>query len=348
MELVRHYGGLNRPAGPAVSVCIANYQGEALLADCLESVFSQDCPGGLEVIVHDDASTDGSVELLRTHFPQVVVLASKENAGFAAANNRMVELARGRYVLILNNDAALHAGALQALLDAAAQMPLAIHTLPQFDWESGVLVDRGCLLDPFYNPVPNLDQRRSDVAMGIGACLFMARSLWHQLGGLPEWMGSLAEDVFICCLARLLGHPVRVTGTSGYRHRQGHSFGGNRPRSGRLDTTTRRRALSERNKTAALVVLTPGPIMWPLLGLHLFLLAAEGVALTALLRTTTPWRLIYAPAIGSIFERRGSLAELRRQAQTRRNTSIAGFFSTTWWWPRKLSLLGRYGLPRIR
>lgn len=348
MAMVQQIDGLNRPSAPAVSVCVANYQGERLLSDCLESVYSQECPGGVEVIVHDDASADGSVELLRTRFPQATLLVSSENAGFTVANNRMGAVARGRHLLLLNNDAALKPGALLSLLRAANAMPGAIFTLPQFDWNSGELVDRGCLLDPFFNPVPNLDPSRSEVAMGIGACLFLSRTLWHDLGGLPEWMGSLAEDLFLCGLARLQGHPVRVVNGSGYRHRQGQTFGGNRVEAGRLNTTMRRRALSERNKTSALAILTPGLLMWPLLTLHLALLATEGLALTVLLRTTKPWRSIYGPAITSTFRHRRMLWALRRQVQAGRRVSVAQYFSTTHWWPRKLALLGKHGLPTIR
>lgn len=340
--------GSSLVANPAVSICIANYQGEQILADCLDSVLSQDCPGGMEVIVHDDASPDGSVSLLRNRYPNVVVLAASENVGFSVANNRMANVARGRFLLLLNNDAALHPNALQALLEAAREWPEAIHTLPQFDWETGSLVDRGCLLDPFNNPVPNLDVERDEVAMGIGACLFLPRTLWHSLGGFPEWMGSLAEDLYLCGLARLRGHAVRVASGSGYRHRQGQTFGGNRTRDGRLDTTTRRRALSERNKTAAMMVLTPGAVLWPLLAMHLALLAAEGLALTLLLRSSAPWREIYSPAVLTPFRQRHLLSQNRRSAQAQRRVSVAGYFATTHWWPRKLSLLVRHGLPTIR
>ncbi|GAB2490350.1 glycosyltransferase family 2 protein [Arenimonas alkanexedens] len=339
--------GANRPLRPVVSVCIANYQGEQLLHDCLASVMSQSIDGDIEILVHDDASPDGSVALMRAEFPEVTVLAASENAGFTVANNRMVDQARGTHVLLLNNDAALLPGAVQALL-ALVSADGGIATLPQYDWTTNELVDRGCLLDPFCNPVPNLDPDQSDVAMGIGACLCLPRALWHELGGLPEWMGSLAEDVFICGLARLHGHPVRVTQASGYRHRQGHSFGGNRAQSGRLNTTLRRRALSERNKTSALVVLTPGLALGPLLLLHWLLLLAEGMALTLLLRSVAPWRDVYAPALTSVFRQHRLLCDQRRRAQSGRRVSLGRYFATTRWWPRKLSLLGRYGLPVIR
>src|SRR6185312_14527399 len=105
-----------------------------------------------------------------------------------------------------------------------------ILTLPQYDWQSGALVDRGCLLDPFYNPVPNLDPAQTDVAYAIGACLWIPRQQWNELGGLPEWMGSIGEDIYLCCVARLRAIRVIALSCSGFRHRLGATFGGARIR----------------------------------------------------------------------------------------------------------------------
>ncbi|MCZ7654266.1 MAG: hypothetical protein M5R42_08205 [Rhodocyclaceae bacterium] len=74
--------------------------------------------------------------------------------------------------------------------------------------------------------MPNRDPRRQDVAMVAGACLWIPKHLWDELGGFPEWFGSIGEDLYLCCMARLAGHPVRAPGTSGYRHGVGASFGG--------------------------------------------------------------------------------------------------------------------------
>jgi hypothetical protein len=65
--------------------------------------------------------------------------------------------------------------------------------------------------------------------------------------------------MYLCCVARLWGHPVRALPASGYRHWQGKSFGGNRVADNRLSTTFRRRALSERNKTFVMAMTRPSP-----------------------------------------------------------------------------------------
>lgn len=333
-------------SAPPVSVCIANFNGERLLPDCIDSVLAQGIDG-VEILVHDDASTDGSLALLASRYPQARVIASTENVGFCVANNRMADVAKGDYLLLLNNDAALNPGALRALLSEAGHPGgEAILTLAQHDWESGTLVDRGCLLDPFYNPVPNLDPDRADVAYVIGACLWIPRGLWNELGGFPAWFGSLAEDMFLCCVARLRGIPVRCVDGGGYRHRQGASFGGNRADGG-LRSTYRRRALSERNKTRVLMLATPTRAMWPLLALHLSMLGIEGLALSLLRRDPSLWREVYRPALLAPFREYRVLRARRQEIQTMRTISVTDWFSVVRWQLRKLAMLVRHGVPKV-
>lgn len=349
MALVEHRSALSRPLAPLCSVCIAHYRGPEMLAACLDSVLAQDCGFSYEVIVHDDASGDDSLDLLCHRYPQVDVLASAANVGFCVANNRMVAHARGEYVLLLNNDAALFPDALATLADAAAaQTPPGILTLPQYDWESAALVDRGCRLDPFYNPVPNLDPARREVAMAIGACLWIPRAAWQRLGGFPEWLESIGEDLYLCCAARLAGLPVTALDSSGYRHRQGHSFGGNKPREGRLVSSYRRRRLSERNKTFVLFVMTPTPLMWPLLALHLLLLALEGAALSLVRREARIGREIYGGVFVALAREWRRLWRLRVAVRRTRAVSALDFLRGFTPLPRKLAMLWQFGWPALR
>ncbi|AKU10194.1 hypothetical protein AzCIB_0289 [Azoarcus sp. CIB] len=334
---------------PVCSVCIANYNGESLLADCIDSILAQDCDFAVEILVHDDASTDASLALLRERYPQVEVITSAANVGFCIANNRLADRARGDYLLLLNNDAALAPDALSTLFaHAGRQQPAGILTLPQYDWETNELVDRGCLLDPFYNPVPNLAPDRTDVAMVIGACLWIPRGLWHELGGFPEWFESIAEDMYLCCRARLAGYPVEVTAGSAYRHRQGQSFGGNRASAGRLSTTYRRRRLSERNKTFVLAVCTPAPWVWLLLPLHLLTLMAEGALLALMRRQYRLLREIYANVPLALVRQGSRLRQERKCAQETRKASTSTYARGFLGLPRKLQLLLRHGMPQIR
>ena len=334
---------------PLVSVCIANYNGMEVIDDCLRSIQAQVGSIPVEILLHDDASSDGSVAHIQAHYPQARLIVSPANVGFCVANNRMAQAARGRYLLLLNNDAALFPDALQALLrEAEGAGQNAILTLPQFDASSGALVDRGCLLDPFFNPVPNLDPARCDVAMVIGACLWIPKDLWLELEGFPEWFGSIAEDMYLCCRARLGGHAVRALDVSGYRHWQGTSFGGGKVVGQRLRTTFRRRALSERNKTFVMLLSCPALWLALCLPLHLGLLLLEGLALLAVQRSGAALSEIYLPCFTALWRLRRPLAGLRRAVQAQTRIGVWAFAAPFQAMPYKLQMLWRHGMPEVQ
>jgi GT2 family glycosyltransferase len=337
------------PRSPLVSVCIANYNGMSVLDDCLQSVLRQEGDVSVEILVHDDASSDESVAYIRERYPAVNLIESKTNVGFCVSNNRMAAEAKGRYLLLLNNDAALFPDALQTLLTEACRLDQpAILGLPQYDAGSGELVDIGSLFDPFLNPIPNRETTLSDVGMVVGACLWIPSNLWRELGGFPEWFDSIAEDMYVCFRARLAGCPVRALSTSGFRHWQGKSFGGNRIGATGLVTTFRRRALSERNKSFVMVLCYPGPWMYPVFVLHLILLVAEASLLTVIKMDGRFWRQIYAPCFRAIWHRRSRLWLLRGEIQNTRSLGAIEFASVFRMLPYKLLMWVKYGLPRVR
>jgi GT2 family glycosyltransferase len=87
-----------------VSIIVVNWNTKSLLRDCLTSVYKQSRGIDFEIIVVDNASTDGSREMIRNDFPKVVLIENTKNRGFAAANNQGMAIAKGRYVLLLNSD----------------------------------------------------------------------------------------------------------------------------------------------------------------------------------------------------------------------------------------------------
>jgi GT2 family glycosyltransferase len=87
-----------------VTIVIVNWNTRELLFDCLRSIYTQAGVDDWEVIVVDNASADGSVDMVRSEFADVNLIASPSNLGFAAANNLAMSMARGRYVLLLNSD----------------------------------------------------------------------------------------------------------------------------------------------------------------------------------------------------------------------------------------------------
>ncbi len=103
-----------------ISAIVVNYDGENLLEECLSSLRKQ-THKNLEIIVVDNASTDNSVELIKSKFPEVKIIQTKTNEGFAAANNIGIEKSRGSYVAMLNNDAVAEKNWLKELVEMAEQ-----------------------------------------------------------------------------------------------------------------------------------------------------------------------------------------------------------------------------------
>ncbi len=331
------------------SICIANYNGEKLIGQCIDSIIKQEkFQGTLEIIVHDDASTDNSIRLIKEQYPQIQLIISKQNVGFCISNNRMVAVAKGEFILLLNNDAILHTDALRTLHDAFEVNGDGIYGLPQYDASTGELIDIGSIFDPFLNPIPNKNSERSDVGMVIGACLFLPRHLWDALGGFPEWFGSLAEDMYLCCYARLRGLPVKVVASSKFSHWVGKSIGGGKVIQNRLSTTLTRRSISERNKTFVMLICYPKMLVWFVIPFHFLLLIIEGLLLTVIKKDKRIWLQIYWFCLREVWNKRSLWVEQRRVVQNARCCNIFTFLSIFTFIPHKLRMLFIYGIPNLR
>src|SRR6266852_2795518 len=97
-----------------LSVIVVNWNGKELLTNCIASLRAQTLPG-IEVIVVDNGSTDGSAEFVRQNFPDFKLIQLNENRGFAGGNNAGIRQARGEWIALINNDAAAEPDWLQCL-----------------------------------------------------------------------------------------------------------------------------------------------------------------------------------------------------------------------------------------
>jgi hypothetical protein len=104
-----------------LDVCIVTWQSRDLLRTCLAAVVGQ--PEVAEIIVVDNASDDGTAEMVRTTFPTVHVIANPENVGFAAGNNQAIQAGGAPFVLLLNPDTEIQPGALAGVLRTFAEDP---------------------------------------------------------------------------------------------------------------------------------------------------------------------------------------------------------------------------------
>lgn len=100
-----------------VSIIIVNYNTRNLTRNCLKSIFEQTKDIDFEVIVSDNGSIDGSIEMIKQDFPQVILIENNANLGFGAANNRGLKKAKGKYVFYLNSDTILLNNAVKKLFD---------------------------------------------------------------------------------------------------------------------------------------------------------------------------------------------------------------------------------------
>jgi len=100
-----------------VSVIIVNYNTKDLLQNCLKSIYTQTKDIDYEIIVSDNGSTDGSTEMIKKDFPNAILIENMQNLGFGAANNKGLEIAKGKYIFYLNSDTILLNNAVKIFYD---------------------------------------------------------------------------------------------------------------------------------------------------------------------------------------------------------------------------------------
>jgi N-acetylglucosaminyl-diphospho-decaprenol L-rhamnosyltransferase len=108
---------------PDVSVCIVNWNCRELLRRCLASLYARPQGVRFEVVVVDNASTDGAADMVAREFPQAVLVRNPENLGFSRGNNQAAVLARGRYLFFLNNDTELRPNTLREFVEFSDRHP---------------------------------------------------------------------------------------------------------------------------------------------------------------------------------------------------------------------------------
>jgi GT2 family glycosyltransferase len=334
---------------PLISVCIANYNGIHIVGPCIESVINQKTDYPIEILVHDDASTDESVDYIKRNYPQVTLLLSEHNIGYCLSNNKLARHAKGKYFLFLNNDATLFTDAIQTLAEFSERTDdTHILGLPQYNMHDKELLDRGHLFDIFLNPVANKDSNRKNVGMIMGACLWVPELLWNKLGGFPAWFESIAEDMYLCMYAFISGHDVVALNSSGYFHKVGHSFGGGKIKNNRLVTTAARRRLSERNKCYVMILFYPAIFLYLVLPVHLLFLLLEGLTLALVKRNLKIFTYIYVNTLKYLWTQKTLLCEKRRSVQSSRTISHRKFLSVFIYYPYKLKMLLFHGLPSLK
>jgi len=219
---------------PLVSVIVINWNGARHLPACLDALRAQTYPR-LEIIVADNASTDGSQALIRERYPEVRLVALPENRGFTGGNNAGIAASTGAIVILLNNDTEVAPAWVAALVDAFARHPEAgtaaskmllfdrrdtFHTAGDFYRVDGLPGNRGV----WQKDVGQYD-REEYVFGACGGALAVRRDVLEAIGLLDDDFFFSAEDVDFAWRAQLAGYRcVYVPGAVVY-HRLAASGG---------------------------------------------------------------------------------------------------------------------------
>jgi GT2 family glycosyltransferase len=232
--------------GIALSILIVNYNTRETTLECLASLYAFPPSISFEVILLDNASIDGSVEGIRAAYPQVKLIASVENTGFARGNNIAAEQACGERLLLLNPDTLLFAGSLDALVAFAERTPargiwggrtlFGDHRLnPTSCWAEISVWSLFCSAfgliwlfprSSFFNPEAYGGWQRDserDVDIVTGCFLMIDHKLWRRLNGFDPAFFMYAEEADLCIRARATGAKPGISPSAQIIHLGGAS-----------------------------------------------------------------------------------------------------------------------------
>ncbi len=218
-----------------LSVIVVNFNGREFTPACLESI-----PAGIETVVVDNGSSDGSPDEIAARFPKATLLRNRGNRGFAAAVNQGRAASRGRYLCLLNNDARLSPEALPevvAWMDAHPDVGMAApqllhedgrkqHSFDNFPSFATVFLNKGLLRLLFPARFPSKRQEFAeprDVESVIGACMIVRRELIDRIGGLDEAYFLFLEETDWCLRAWQAGSRVVFLPGAKVVHLQGRT-----------------------------------------------------------------------------------------------------------------------------
>lgn len=231
-----------------LSVIILNWNGKEVMKRFLPSVIANTVGEEVEVIVADNGSTDGSVDWLRTDYPDVRIIQLDENYGFAEGYNRAIAQVDSEFVLLLNSDVEVENGWWQPLLNFMVETPEAGAVMPKIlsynhprlfehAGAAGGLIDslgypycRGRVLSTVEEDRGQYDGPPVEVAWATGAAMLVRRSAFIEAGGLDASFFAHMEEIDFCVRMRRLGYKSYVISDSRVFHLGGGALPYGNPR----------------------------------------------------------------------------------------------------------------------
>ena len=210
-----------------VSAVVVSWNTRDLLEQCLHSIAAH-AGDSVEIVVVDNGSADGTSDMIRAHWPDVRLIANRENLGYTHANNQAIRISRGRYVLLLNADAMLRPGCLAALVARLEDDPKAAIAGPRLvypdgrwqRWTAGRAPGLVSALNYFLFLDRLAPERLGGMYLGrdvrvarrvdwlSSACMLVRRSTLERIGLLDERYFVYMDDVDLCQRARDAGYAV--------------------------------------------------------------------------------------------------------------------------------------------
>jgi hypothetical protein len=196
---------------PRLSIIIVSYNTKDVTDNCLASLYSSDWREKFEVIVVDNNSHDGSVEMIKSKYPEVKLIANSDNKLFAIANNQGARIAKGDYLLLLNSDTLVYDDNLQRMIDYYDTLPDDVicigpkvlngdKTLQSYGFPNSGYRERIVLCFKLNKIIPEFvmtniirlkgvpysPSHDREVGWVVGACMMIRRDLYAKVGGLNE------------------------------------------------------------------------------------------------------------------------------------------------------------------
>ena len=222
-----------------VAVIILNWNGAKLLRKYLPTVLAGTDAALAHIIVADNGSSDDSIEVMETLFPQVKLLKFHKNYGFAGGYNKAIELTPGyRYTVLLNSDVRTPQGWLNPLYqyleehpEVGAVQPKLLHDrddgkrMFEYAGAAGGFIDkhgypycRGRMFEAVEDDHGQYDGKDIDIFWATGACLMIRSELYKNVGGLDEDFFAHMEEIDLCWRIHLSGSEVRIVTASEVFH----------------------------------------------------------------------------------------------------------------------------------
>jgi len=232
-----------------LSIIVVSFNTREILRDCLSSIGKAGIQCSYEIIVVDNDSRDGSVEMLKRDFSGVALIENRQNALFAKANNQGAAVARGEYLLLLNSDTLVEKDNLDVLVKFLDDSPRKVacvgpivlnddrteqssgYALPSIAERVSMVLHLNRLLPKFLfrrllpEGIPGVYDGTHKAGWISGCCMLIRRSVYMELGGLNEALEFYGEEPEFCWRLRKAGYETWLVHDASIIHLGGKSSG---------------------------------------------------------------------------------------------------------------------------